>query len=177
MNRYLMLAAALVACAAATSASAQTASDLAEREAIVRERFVPAFVSGLRPPLGRSWEKFPAADVYPDELAAARAAHVRAVDEMVERVSTRAGAILLDHIPLDQLLTDDNVNTPEWQAALTELRALVADAPRDGVELAAQVIEAGCRVRPVPSATCADRLRTMADYRAGRLTVDDFRSE
>lgn len=177
MIRSLALALALVICAASPStARAQAASDLAEREKIVRDVFIPAFVGGFRPPLEASWDHFPADEVYPDELAASKAAHDRNVDELVERASARAAAVVLKHVPLDQLLAD-NLDTPEWQAAMAELMAMAEDSARDGLELAVRVIEVGCRVRTVPSPTCADRLELAADYRAGRLTVDDLRPE
>jgi hypothetical protein len=176
--RFLALALALSVYAGSPAAARpQTSPDLAERESIVRERFIPAFVAGLRPPLEASWDHFPADEVHPDELAASRAAHERNVDELVERAGSRAGAIILKHVPLDQLLADDNVDTPEWQAAIAELMTMVQDGPREGVELSARVIEVGCRVRTNPSPTCADRLAMVADYRAGRLTMEDLRPE
>ena len=178
MIRYLVLAAALVICAASpsTARSQAVASDLAERERLVLELFIPAFVDAFRPPLEASWDHFPADEVYPDELGVAKAAHERSVDEAVERASARAAAVVLKHVPLDQLRGDD-IAAPEWQAALAELLAMKEESARDGLELAVSVIEAGCRVRNTPSARCADMLKLAADYREGRLTVDDIQTE
>ena len=171
MLRAMIVAVALCLSAFPAWASPpQSADDIAAREAAIRQLFIPAFKAGMRPPLERSWEHFPAADLHPEELVASRSAHATEIEGALESFSVRVTSIIARHVPLDQLQADTDMTTPAWQTAMTEVQSLIArDAEREGFEVAVRVIEVGCKVRAQPSAACLGLLRAAASYRAGTL--------
>lgn len=179
MNRSISVAVVLLLCGSPSIAvGKQSVEDIARREEAVRRYFSPAFEEAMRPPLAASWEHFPADEVDWEELAVAQSAHIREVDATVHRLSAQATSIVARHVPLEEIDDDADALSPGWQAAMAEVMALVEQsAEREGFEMAMRVIEAGCSAKQQPSSACAAMMTMVTDVRAGRLDIDDFKSD
>lgn len=153
----------------------QLTDDLAQREAAVRRVFIPGFEAGMRPAVEASWSHFPTEHLDPEELAAARKAFAREVDASIVSYGDRIVAIIAKRVPLEQITETADVQSPAWRAALGEIEQLVQESTtREGVELVLRVIDESCRVKTRPSEACSAMLEMVADYREGRLTLDDI---
>lgn len=171
MIRSAAFALALAFCTITSPAAAQTDPDYARREALAREVLMPSFQQGMREPLKRARDQLPLDLLYPDESAALTGSFDREVEAQVEVYGGRFAAIVARNVPIEQIRADADYESPEWQAAMTEVYALIeSSAERDGMEMAVRVLKVGCTVRRQPSEACLAMLKVADDYQAGRIT-------
>lgn len=169
MTRFIAMAlAGLVLLCGAPSARAQSADEIAQREAQARAELAPQFEAGMRMAMKQTRDSLPIAGLAPDEVEAMLNAYDLEVDSLVGGYSTRFVSILARHIPLEQLHADSPTSTPEWAAAMTEVMAMIQqEAMREGAASAVRVIKVGCSVRPRPTEACATLLQRVEQVQAG----------
>ena len=167
MIRFFALALAGLVLCAAPSAHAQSAQDLARREAQARAELAPQFAEGMRMALKQTRDTLPVGGLASEEASAMLNAYDREVDALVDGYTTRFVGILARHIPAEQLHADSPTSTPEWTAAMTEVMAMIQqDAVREGAAAAVRVIKVGCAVRARPTEACAALLQNVARFEA-----------
>lgn len=169
MIRFIALAlAGLALLCGPSSAHAQSADDIAQREARARAELAPQFEEGMRLAMKQTRDSLPIAGLAAEESGAMLNAYDREVDSLVNGYSARFVSILARHIPIEQLHADSPTSTPEWAAAMTEVMAMIQqEAMREGAASAIRVIKVGCSVRPRPTEACASLLQRVEQVQAG----------
>lgn len=170
MIRFITAVAASVSLLCMPMATqAQTAGELAQREAQARAALAPQFEAGMRLALKQTRDTLPIDGMADDEVAALLNAYDIEVDRAVSIYGERFVTIMARHVPLDQLTAEADTNTPEWRAAMTEVMAMIdRDTRREGMEMAERVIKVACAVRAQPSPPCANFLAQVGADQTGR---------
>jgi|GEM_PF-3629459 len=169
MIRFIALAlAGLALLCGAPSARAQSADDIAQREARARAELAPQFEEGMRLAMKQTRDSLPVAGLATDEAEAMLNAYDREVDSLVSNYSTRFVSILARHIPIEQLHADSPTSTPEWNTAMAEVMTMIREeAMREGAASAIRVVKVGCSVRSRPTEACVTLLARVEQFQAG----------
>lgn len=178
MFRFIAAVAVLFTLVSApVSASAQS-SDYEARLAAAHALVDPALEASVRPQLLAMLSMLDGVGYEADERAALERAMNAEADALLKELNTLTAEAIARNVPLENIRADADTDGPDWEAAGREIDAAMGQwTEKAGVDMAARVFERGCAVRSTPSTACTEALGRVADYRAGRTTVDDILSD
>jgi hypothetical protein len=164
---FAVTLAGLVILCGAPAAQAQSAADIAQREAQARTELAPQFAEGMRQAMKATRDRLPIEGLAPEEASAMLNAYDQEADALVSTYTGRFVSILARHIPLDQLYAAAPTSTPEWTAAMTEVMTMIRqEVAREGPASAARVMKIGCSVRARPTEACVALLERVEQLAA-----------